>query len=177
MNFPTLAVFADHSRLASPEYMRSHFVNLELLELPGIHHFLMIEKSAEFSYLLLDFLHRQSFQGEGKGKQVRIYNVFMADAHSPRIDELESTVTCLERKEKRLRRAISSLWTPSENLRDAREELESLINQADEVETEWVHLESDETGEAELSEKRAIACRKPRSILSRRFNPRGSKGR
>jgi pimeloyl-ACP methyl ester carboxylesterase len=61
MNVPTLAVFADHSRLASLENMRFHLMNLELLELQGTGHLLMIEKSAEFNHLLLDFLHRQTF--------------------------------------------------------------------------------------------------------------------
>jgi pimeloyl-ACP methyl ester carboxylesterase len=62
ISVPTLAVFADHSRLANPDYLRSHFTSLELIELPGTGHFLMLEKPDEFNRLLMDFLSRQTFQ-------------------------------------------------------------------------------------------------------------------
>ena len=61
ISIPTLAVYADHSRLANPDYLRSHFTDLEFIELPGTGHFLMLEKPDEFNQLLMDFLSRQTF--------------------------------------------------------------------------------------------------------------------
>jgi pimeloyl-ACP methyl ester carboxylesterase len=61
MSIPTLAVFAHHSRLANPEYLHSHFINLEFLEMPGTGHFLMLEKPDDFNQLLTSFLHKQIF--------------------------------------------------------------------------------------------------------------------
>jgi len=58
---PILAIYADHSRLADPAYMKRHFSHLEYTEIRGTGHFLMLEKPAEFNRLLLAFLDRQKF--------------------------------------------------------------------------------------------------------------------
>jgi pimeloyl-ACP methyl ester carboxylesterase len=56
LELPVLAIYADHSRLASREYLKAHYPHLEYAEIPGTAHFLMLEKPAEFNHLLLNFL-------------------------------------------------------------------------------------------------------------------------
>jgi len=59
LSLPTLAIYADHSRLADRGYLQAHFGNLEYTEIPGTGHFLMLEKPREFNRLLLAFLAEQ----------------------------------------------------------------------------------------------------------------------
>jgi sigma-B regulation protein RsbQ len=61
MNLPVLGVYADHSQMASREYLKAHFPNLEFTEMAGTGHFLMLEKPEEFNQLLLAFLARQRY--------------------------------------------------------------------------------------------------------------------
>ena len=58
---PVLAIYAEHSGLASRALMQRHYPRLEYAEIPGTGHFLMLEKPAEFNRLLLEFLARQKF--------------------------------------------------------------------------------------------------------------------
>ena len=58
---PVLAIYAEHSGLASRALMSRHYPRLEYTEIPGTGHFLMLEKPAEFNRLLLEFLDRQQF--------------------------------------------------------------------------------------------------------------------
>ncbi len=59
---PVLGLYADHSGLGSNrDYMKTHFPNLEYVEIAGTGHFLMLEKPAEFNRLLLGFLAKQTF--------------------------------------------------------------------------------------------------------------------
>jgi len=58
---PVLAIYAEHSALASPALMQQRYPRLEYTEIPGTGHFLMLEKPAEFNRLLLEFLDRQKF--------------------------------------------------------------------------------------------------------------------
>jgi hypothetical protein len=90
------------------------------------------------------------------------------------VEELEDTVACLEQREKWLRAILSSAFTSLENRRDAREELESLLDKTDEVEGQLLLLESsDESGGHRTdSEERLHACRQARTILRRRFRKR-----
>jgi pimeloyl-ACP methyl ester carboxylesterase len=41
--------------------MKTHFPNLEYVEIAGSGHFLMLEKPGEFNRLLLEFLNKQTF--------------------------------------------------------------------------------------------------------------------
>ncbi len=61
IELPVLALYADHSYLASRELMHRQYPHLEYNEIPGTDHFLMLEKPAEFNRLLLEFLGRQKF--------------------------------------------------------------------------------------------------------------------
>jgi len=58
---PVLGLYADHSRLADREFMKTTYPNLQYVEIPGTGHFLMLEKPDEFNRRLLDFLKTQSF--------------------------------------------------------------------------------------------------------------------
>jgi len=58
LHVSTLAVYADHSRLADRSYLEAHFPGLEYTEIPGTGHFLMLEKPVEFNRLLLDFMSK-----------------------------------------------------------------------------------------------------------------------
>jgi sigma-B regulation protein RsbQ len=59
---PVLGIYADHSSLGSDrEYMKTHFPNMEYVEIPGTGHFLMMEKPQEFNQLLKSFLDKQKY--------------------------------------------------------------------------------------------------------------------
>jgi pimeloyl-ACP methyl ester carboxylesterase len=58
---PVLGLYADKSGLGDREYMKSHFPNLEYVEIPGTGHFLMLEKPEQFNQLLLGFLGKQKY--------------------------------------------------------------------------------------------------------------------
>jgi pimeloyl-ACP methyl ester carboxylesterase len=58
---PILGLYADKSALANREYMKTHFPNLQYMEIAGTGHFLMLEKPDEFNRLLLEFLSKQAF--------------------------------------------------------------------------------------------------------------------
>jgi pimeloyl-ACP methyl ester carboxylesterase len=58
---PMLGLYADKSGLANREYMKTHFPNMEYVEIAGTGHFLMLEKPDEFNRLLLEFLAKQTF--------------------------------------------------------------------------------------------------------------------
>jgi pimeloyl-ACP methyl ester carboxylesterase len=58
---PVLALYAEHSYLASQELMHRQYPKIEYHEIPGTDHFLMLEKPAEFNRLLMEFLGRQKF--------------------------------------------------------------------------------------------------------------------
>jgi pimeloyl-ACP methyl ester carboxylesterase len=58
---PVLGLYADKSGLANREYMKTHFPNLEYVEIAGTGHFLMLEKPDQFNGLLLGFLGKQKF--------------------------------------------------------------------------------------------------------------------
>jgi len=58
---PILGFYADKSALANREYMKTHFPNLQYVEIAGTGHFLMLEKPDEFNRLLLGFLGKQTF--------------------------------------------------------------------------------------------------------------------
>jgi pimeloyl-ACP methyl ester carboxylesterase len=53
---PTLAIYADHSPNATPDYLHAHFKHVEVTDIPGTDHFLMFEKPAELNSLLLAFV-------------------------------------------------------------------------------------------------------------------------
>jgi len=61
MTLPVLGLYADHSRLADREFMKTTYPNLQYHEIPGTGHFLMIEKPNDFNQLLLGFLKTVSF--------------------------------------------------------------------------------------------------------------------
>jgi pimeloyl-ACP methyl ester carboxylesterase len=58
---PILGLYADHSRSHDPEYLKTHFPNMDYQEIPGTGHFLMLEKPEEFNRLLIAFLDKQKF--------------------------------------------------------------------------------------------------------------------
>jgi pimeloyl-ACP methyl ester carboxylesterase len=58
---PMLGLYADDSPYGNHEYIKTHFPNLEYVEIAGTGHFPMIEKPAEFNRLLLGFLGKQAF--------------------------------------------------------------------------------------------------------------------
>jgi pimeloyl-ACP methyl ester carboxylesterase len=58
---PILGLYADKSALANREYMKTHFPNLQYVEIAGTGHFLMLEKPDQFNPLLLGFLGKQTF--------------------------------------------------------------------------------------------------------------------
>ena len=58
---PVLGLYADNSRFGDRVYMKTHFPNLEYVEISGTGHFPMLEKPAEFNRLLLGFLGKQTF--------------------------------------------------------------------------------------------------------------------
>jgi pimeloyl-ACP methyl ester carboxylesterase len=58
---PILALYADHSDMASRAYIEEHYPNAEYAQIPGTGHFLMLEKPAEFNRLLLAFLDKRKF--------------------------------------------------------------------------------------------------------------------
>jgi hypothetical protein len=66
----------------------------------------------------------------------------MARELNQRVAELEGTIASLGQRERRLRAVLSSALTSDDSRRDAREELESLLNMTDEVEDELLLLES-----------------------------------
>lgn len=58
---PVLGLYADKSGLANRDYMKTHFPNLEYVEIAGTGHFPMLEKPAEFNRLLLGFLGKRTY--------------------------------------------------------------------------------------------------------------------
>jgi len=66
----------------------------------------------------------------------------MTREQSQRATELEVTIARLHQREERLRAVLSSALTSHDARRDAREELESLMDATDEVEGELPLLES-----------------------------------
>lgn len=58
---PVLGIYADHSRAADREYIKTHFPNMQYEEVPGTGHFVMIDKPGEFNRLLIGFLDQQKF--------------------------------------------------------------------------------------------------------------------
>jgi len=56
INVPVLGLYADHSRLADREFMKTTYPNLKYVEIPGTGHFLMMEKPDEFNRYVLEFL-------------------------------------------------------------------------------------------------------------------------
>ena len=58
---PVLGLYADHSRLADREFMKTTYPNLQYVEISGTGHFLMMEKPDEFNRHLFDFLKTLSF--------------------------------------------------------------------------------------------------------------------
>lgn len=65
----------------------------------------------------------------------------MAREQGQRIGELEIMVASLQQREKRLRAVLSSAFTSNESRRDARTELESLLNMTEAAEDELMLLE------------------------------------
>ena len=61
IKLPVLGLYADHSRLADREFMKSTYPNLEYVEITGTGHFLMMEKPDEFNRHLVDFLKTLSY--------------------------------------------------------------------------------------------------------------------
>jgi len=61
LKLPVLGIYADHSRLADRDFMKTAYPNLQYAEIPGTGHFLMLEKPAEFNQRLLDFLKTAPF--------------------------------------------------------------------------------------------------------------------
>jgi pimeloyl-ACP methyl ester carboxylesterase len=57
---PALGLYAERFR-HNREYIKTHFPNLEYVELAGTGHFPMLEKPDEFNQLLLGFLSKQTF--------------------------------------------------------------------------------------------------------------------
>jgi sigma-B regulation protein RsbQ len=55
---PALGLYPSPSRNADREYMKVHYPNLELREITGVGHFLMMEKPEEFNRILLQFLDK-----------------------------------------------------------------------------------------------------------------------
>jgi hypothetical protein len=92
--------------------------------------------------------------------------MIMAESTNPRIAELEGTVSKLQRREKHLRRVISSAFAQIETRRDAREELESIIDKSDETEHELMLLQDPNNG---AEPQKFTVCRHPKTILRRRF--------
>jgi sigma-B regulation protein RsbQ len=62
LTMPVLGIYADHSGLNNPEYMKAHFPNLEYHEVAVTGHFVMLDNPKEFNRLLLAFLKQQKFQ-------------------------------------------------------------------------------------------------------------------
>ena len=61
IDVPVLAIYAGRSRLENPDYLHAHYTHVEITEIPGTAHFLMLEKPQEFNKLLLDFLAKQNY--------------------------------------------------------------------------------------------------------------------
>jgi hypothetical protein len=90
---------------------------------------------------------------------------------SAQVAELELSVVRLQQREKRLRAVLSSAFTSRENRRDAREELETLLDKAVAAEDELQLLASPEgigSGSEKTSEE-PVSGHQPRSLLRRRF--------
>ena len=62
LSMPILGIYADHSGLNNPVYMKAHFPDFEYHEVPGTGHFVMLDNPKEFNRLLLAFLKKQKFQ-------------------------------------------------------------------------------------------------------------------
>ena len=58
---PVLGIYAEHSAMADPAYLKTRFPKLEFSEIPGTGHFLMLEKPEEFNRLLLAFLDQLKY--------------------------------------------------------------------------------------------------------------------
>jgi pimeloyl-ACP methyl ester carboxylesterase len=58
---PVLGLYADHSRLADLDFMKTTYPKLQYIEIPGTGHFLMMEKPDEFNRHVLAFLKTLSF--------------------------------------------------------------------------------------------------------------------
>jgi pimeloyl-ACP methyl ester carboxylesterase len=61
MNLPVLGIYADRSRLADREFMKTTYPKLQYNEIPGTGHFLMMEKPDPFNKLVLDYLKAQTW--------------------------------------------------------------------------------------------------------------------
>ena len=57
---PVLGLYAERFR-HNREYIKTHFPNLEYVEIVGTGHFPMLEQPDEFNQLLLEFLSKQTF--------------------------------------------------------------------------------------------------------------------
>ena len=64
----------------------------------------------------------------------------MEKLQNTQVDELESSVARLYQREKRLRAVLSSAFTSRENRRDARDELESVLDETNTTENELLDL-------------------------------------
>ena len=56
VSLPVLGIYAEQSRSANPDLLKTVFPELEFHVLPGTAHFLMMEKPDDFNKLLTDFL-------------------------------------------------------------------------------------------------------------------------
>jgi pimeloyl-ACP methyl ester carboxylesterase len=56
---PVLGLYPKSSRNADREYIKVHFPNMDVVEIDGVGHFLMMEKPEEFNRLLIEFLDKQ----------------------------------------------------------------------------------------------------------------------
>jgi hypothetical protein len=104
---------------------------------------------------------------------------------STQVAELELSVARLQQREKRLRAVLSSAFTSRESRRDAREELETLLDKTEAADDELQLLGSnggshdgsshDGNGAQDRvdPEERANSHRGPRTILRRRFRVLG----
>ena len=93
----------------------------------------------------------------------------MPQGQSQSVAELEDTVARLEQREKRMRAVLSSAFTSRENRREAREELESLLQKTDQVQDELLFRVMKTSPEKVGRTTTAQA----RTILRRRFGKRG----
>ena len=98
----------------------------------------------------------------------------MAREQSQRVAELEALVVGFQQREKRLRAVLSSGFTSRESRRDARVELESLLNTSEDVEDELLLLESPGGRSPEkLGKTSAFVLPPIKATLRRRFERAG----
>jgi hypothetical protein len=95
---------------------------------------------------------------------------------STQVAELELSVARLAQREKRLRAVLSSSFTSRENRRDAREELEVLLDKSVAADDELLLLglhDGKAAPDPVASEEQADSSHRPRSLLRRRFKGLG----